>query len=1162
MKRVVLLTLLAPVFFVMALTACRPEPELLHPRVVKVEVKTQNNETSLENYQRGGAPIYLKVTVTTVDGASKRVDWSIAGNASPSTDYNFLEVDKNQENPVLTIAPDESNDIITITARSRYDPSKEGSFTVSLAEIRKDDLRNAIEAANNLKAGVQVNTDGTKVPVGTYWVDQHSMDAFEAAIGTASSIYASQNPTPYQITQAAHTLNEATAAFLAVRQVGVQLNKQPLIEAVAAANALHSQTTANTNSNNVEKGKWWAPEADITAYRTAIDTATEVMNKLDAELTQEAVNTATQTLIEKTALFNTKRHEGAYVPPADKTGLNNAINEAIVIRNETLSAAGAGYVEEGKFWVPSTVWTAFDTLIKAAQNVSSAQGKTQAEVNAETYKLKGDSSAVPGSDAHTGAIEVFKTARLTGTLVVWTSLDNAISAAASAKNQTAVSALNGTDIPSGTYWVTQPQHTAFSGVLAVAEAMRSAGTAFQTQVNAQADTLSEATRVFIEETRQPGQQPNKEPLRLAIIAAETAMNSVPVNTAAVNVPNGTLWILQAAKDALQTAITTAAALRDNPAATQTEITNGVTALNSAVGVFNAAKQPGTQATTKTALTAAIAAAETARSNVRTSIAGDGTDIPGTLYWVTQAEWTALNDKITAAQALVIPTAVTQAAVDTAASDLETALASFNTQKTTHGMGTASASADYSTLITAINAAETAKNSVMVAANAIDVPSGSQWVIQTVMDDLETAITAARTVLGIPTNNQTDISTAVTALNSAVSTFNGLRTTGTQARAEDKALLIQTIAAANAAKIGVIEAASGANIAYDLYWAATAAFTALNNEIALAETAKNTAAVSVSDVQVRNTDLVQAIAVFNSAKQHGSIISVYALEAALVSAAAAKLGVVVYDTASAVSLQAGTKWVPAVTAGQNALEIFNAAITAAEAVKNSPSSQTQVNDAVTALNTAKNIFTGTIKIKANTSALDSEVASAEAARNGITVSTAAEAANRYSDFRWVTQAEWDSLNSYINAAKSVSANAASTAEQVDTARQNLYGARGNFLSNIKPGTRSAAGLIEIQFEQPGFENIDLARSILNAQNQWEPVEAEQIISRASGKNIRISLGGDLQARMWIVDGYQQYGGTKSADIYTGGLSVGYHNVTVVVQVNGLIYSKEIRFKIGN
>jgi hypothetical protein len=269
---------------------------------------------------------------------------------------------------------------------------------------------------------------------------------------------------------------------------------------------------------------------------------------------------------------------------------------------------------------------------------------------------------------------------------------------------------------------------------------------------------------------------NKVALTSAISAANTAKDGVVPDTVAANVPVGTKWVTQTEMSALTNAIASAETVKNNASATQTEVDTATTALANATSAFTTAKKDGTKTETiaaeKTALTTAISAANTAKTGVVTS--ADGKDqTPGT-KWVTDTVMTALTTALSAAETANGDANATQTQVDAALAALNTAKDAFNP---------ATASTSKTALSTAIEQANSAKANVVVNTAAANVPVGTKWVPDTVMNAFTNAISTAETVNNNASATQTAVDNAVTALNSAVSAFNatkgdGTKTTGT------------------------------------------------------------------------------------------------------------------------------------------------------------------------------------------------------------------------------------------------------------------------------------------------------------------------------------------------------------------------------------------------
>jgi hypothetical protein len=179
---------------------------------------------------------------------------------------------------------------------------------------------------------------------------------------------------------------------------------------------------------------------------------------------------------------------------------------------------------------------------------------------------------------------------------------------------------------------------------------------------------------------------------------------------------------------------------------------------------------------KSALTTKIGEANTAKTSAVVNTAAANVDT-GT-SWVTQTDMTALDNAITAAQAVASNDAATQEQVDAAVITLNSAITTFNTAKKA-GSKPVGTGPNTTALTTKIGEANTAKASAVVDTAAANVPSGSYWVIQTVMTTFEGAITAAQTMASNASATQAQVDAAVTTLNNAITTFNNARQLGTK-----------------------------------------------------------------------------------------------------------------------------------------------------------------------------------------------------------------------------------------------------------------------------------------------------------------------------------------------------------------------------------------------
>jgi hypothetical protein len=345
-----------------------------------------------------------------------------------------------------------------------------------------------------------------------------------------------------------------------------------------------------------------------------------------------------------------------------------------------------------------------------------------------------------------------------------TALNAAITAAETERDGTRTSAVNGTDVPLGTKWVTDGVKTAFNAAINAAKGVRDSAGATQSQVNNAVTALNAAAGVFRDAQGNGSAAPvDTGPLDAAITAAKTARDSVVQAEGAGEAAQGVSWATADQLAALNTAITTAETAKA-AAVTQGAVSTAVTALNSAKTAFEEAvtgNGPGEKTTgfTQAALDALRGAAEAAKTGVAVSTNGD--DIPPSGVWVGEAALTALNDAISAAEG-------TLADIDSAYLALSSSLADFYAAKQP---GT---TPDKAPLFAAIISADEAMEGIRIASSAANAPYGSAWITQEDWNALQGVYNDSLEAANSTGAVKTAVDAAVTALNNAVTAFNNAK----------------------------------------------------------------------------------------------------------------------------------------------------------------------------------------------------------------------------------------------------------------------------------------------------------------------------------------------------------------------------------------------------
>ncbi|MDR1126692.1 MAG: FIVAR domain-containing protein [Treponema sp.] len=644
-----------------------------------------------------------------------------------------------------------------------------------------------------------------------------------------------------------------------------------------------------------------------------------------------------------------------------------------------------------------------------------------------------------------------------------TALDALINEADQLANET-MTADSADKVPVGKYWSSQEAKDAFRKSIAQAIRGRQATGSTQATIEEARQALEQAVAAF-EAERQQGTKVevvNKTALNTAITTANGAKSGINVAASADEVPKEVRFVTQAVMDALNAAIADAQAIAEKADATQAEVDAQVTALNSAVSTFNAAKALGTnetiQSADKTALTTAITTANSAKSGITVGASADA--VASGVRFVTQTVMDALDAAIATAEAIAQKAGATQAEVDAQVTVLNNAVSTFNAAKQTGAKAV-----DKSALTGAITAADGAKSGINVAASADEVPLGIAFVTQAVMDALNAAITAAEAIAQKAGATQAEVDAQVIVLNSAVTTFNAAKGTGTNEtiQSANKTALTGAITAANSAKSGIVVGTSAGEVASGAPFVTQTVMDALNAAITAAQAIVQQAGATQAQVDAQVTALNNAVSTFTAAKQTGAkidtpVVDKGALTAAIAAAGNAKNGITVAATAGEVAL--GVDFVT-----QAVMDALNAAITAAQAIADkADATQAQVdaqvtalNNAVSTFNTAKGIGTNETIQDADKTALTESIAAADNAKSGIVVGTSADEVA--SGVPFVTQTVMDALNAAIADAQAIADKADATQAEVNAQVIALNNAVTTFNDAKQTGTNTDTPVVD-------------------------------------------------------------------------------------------------------
>jgi hypothetical protein len=440
-------------------------------------------------------------------------------------------------------------------------------------------------------------------------------------------------------------------------------------------------------------------------------------------------------------------------------------------------------------------------------------------------------------------------------------------------------------------------------------------------------------------------------------------------------------------------------------------------------------EPTGSSVNKASLNSAITEAEAAKTNVSPSASNDGAGLATEAKWVSLDAWDVFNTAINTAKGVRDNASASQAQVDSAVNTLKAAITAFTTA--------IQIKTQMNTLVlnAKIAEAENARDSVTVEETAAEVAYGAPWANAEQKATLQTAIDTARGALTAATQDAVD--NAVIALDTVLSNFNTAVTNngpGGKQTGFTQEQFATLIADAKAAITGVVSSTkNGDDVSPLANWVTQTVWVALDTAITTAEGVLD---FQDSDYMHLRTPLTD----FNIAIRLGSTPDREALQAAIDDADSAKEDVVRETNAD--DVPPGSAWVT-----QAQWDALVTPYTDALAVKNNDNAtKNDVAAAKDALDGAVGIF-NTAKTTngpgstPDTAALNAAIQSADSAKAGVV--TAASASMVPSGSAWVTEAQWNALDTPYNAAVTTSSDTNATKNVVTAATSALTNAIGVF-----------------------------------------------------------------------------------------------------------------------
>ncbi|WP_341282582.1 leucine-rich repeat protein [Paenibacillus sp. FSL H8-0537] len=582
-----------------------------------------------------------------------------------------------------------------------------GNYTQDQLDTAVNQLNSAVQVFNAavIQAGISTALDAaitaaqqalTDHPQGTD-VGQTSAGTrivLETAMDAAQQILDNAgNYTQDQLDTAVNQLNSAVQAFnAAVIQAGISTALDAAITAAQQALTNHPE---GTDVGQTSAGT-------RTALETAMDAAQQILDNA-GNYTQDQLDTAVNQLNSAVQVFN-----AAVI----QAGIPTALGAAIMAAQQALTNHPEG-TDVGQ--TSAGTRTVLETAMDAAQQILDNAGNyTQDQLDTAVNQLK-------------SAVQAFNAA------VIKAGISTALGAAITAAQQALTDHPQGTEVGQTSAGTRTALETA---VDAAQQVLDNAGNYTQAQLDTAVNQLKSAVQAFNAAVIQAG---IPTALGAAITAAQQALTDHPQGADVGQVSAGTRTVLETAMDAAQQVLDNAGNY------TQAQLDTAVNQLKSAVQAFNAAV---IQAGIPTALGAAITAAQQALTDHP-----QGTDVGQT----SAGTRTVLETAVDAAQQILDNAGnYTQAQLDTAVNQLNSAVQVFNAAVIQAGIPTA--------LGSAITAAQQALTDHPEGTDVGQTSAGDRAALQTVID-------AAQAIADDAENqSQTRLDEATVSLNDAMAVF--------------------------------------------------------------------------------------------------------------------------------------------------------------------------------------------------------------------------------------------------------------------------------------------------------------------------------------------------------------------------------------------------------
>jgi len=192
---------------------------------------------------------------------------------------NFIRLTYNDGSKYSEFLPDAITETEFNTAQFNQDNSKTVTKLELYIAADRSALNTAIAKANNNKDSVTTSINGKELKSSVLWVTTAEKAAYQSAITAAGLNINDPTETDEQVAAAIQTLANASAAFNNAKKTGAyKVDKTPLEQAIANANAKMAGVTKAANGSTTLNTAFWASSEMFTALESAVANAKAYVN--------------------------------------------------------------------------------------------------------------------------------------------------------------------------------------------------------------------------------------------------------------------------------------------------------------------------------------------------------------------------------------------------------------------------------------------------------------------------------------------------------------------------------------------------------------------------------------------------------------------------------------------------------------------------------------------------------------------------------------------------------------------------------------------------------------------------------------------------------------------------------------------------------------------